>query len=46
MNHAFPLDELRPLDCSGRTKDNDPDNWLVIFAEFKGLMAQSPMIGA
>ncbi|KAI8911073.1 glycoside hydrolase [Gorgonomyces haynaldii] len=29
MEHAFPLDELKPLTCGGRTKDDDPDNWAI-----------------
>ncbi|KAI9096525.1 glycoside hydrolase [Phlyctochytrium arcticum] len=27
MKHAFPLDELNPLTCTGRTKDPDPTNF-------------------
>ncbi|TPX71850.1 hypothetical protein SpCBS45565_g00845 [Spizellomyces sp. 'palustris'] len=29
MRHAYPLDELNPLACNGRTKDGDPGNWNV-----------------
>ncbi|KAJ3067834.1 ER degradation-enhancing alpha-mannosidase-like protein 1 [Podochytrium sp. JEL0797] len=30
MEHAFPLDELNPLTCSGRTADRtDPTNWNI-----------------
>ncbi|KAI8920156.1 glycoside hydrolase family 47 protein [Powellomyces hirtus] len=29
MEHAFPQDELNPLACTGRSRDNDPHNWNV-----------------
>ncbi|KND02462.1 hypothetical protein, variant [Spizellomyces punctatus DAOM BR117] len=29
LRHAYPLDELNPLACNGRTKDDNPGNWNV-----------------
>ncbi|KAJ3042757.1 alpha mannosidase-like protein, partial [Rhizophlyctis rosea] len=30
MKYAFPLDELNPISCDGRTKDlQNPDNWNI-----------------
>ncbi|KAJ3145802.1 alpha mannosidase-like protein [Geranomyces variabilis] len=29
LTHAFPHDELNPVTCTGRSRDNNPDNWNV-----------------
>ncbi|KAJ3322709.1 ER degradation-enhancing alpha-mannosidase-like protein 1 [Boothiomyces sp. JEL0866] len=31
MNHAYPEDELNPIDCQGRSRDQDETNWYVNF---------------
>jgi ER degradation enhancer, mannosidase alpha-like 1 len=27
MQHAFPADEIDPINCVGKGRDVDPDNW-------------------
>jgi mannosidase alpha-like ER degradation enhancer 1 len=31
MDHAYPEDELNPVECKGRSRDSNPDNWFCRF---------------